>query len=653
MSGKVLVKKIVCAILSVVMMGSCVSALDKKDIGDEIACESIKVRSGDNNSNVYNSEFLTRRCASRMACNIYKRYDGDIEVVEYKDKKIHIDKYKNDKFKLISSQVIECDLPCFGGFYNGSEYNFLIVGQLNEGMDDKLTTVRVIKYSKDWERLGHVDYANNNTVAPFDFGTVSFAEHDGYLYVHTCHKMYSGHQANMSFSVNIEKMSIADETSAVSYKTFAYVSHSFSQKIQIDGDRLVAVDLGDAYPRAVVITKLGYDLVDGQFVTHSDKEYFDGKVGVKKNIFEIPGKLGANCTGVFVGGFEVTKDKYLVTLSTIDHSKVTEYTSISIDGLQKEERDVYVYAVDKDYDVDSSATIKSIKLTEYIDNNKTCGDPYLVKISNDRLAVLWEEFEIKTDTYGFHTWYYDRQKSNGVKYCIIDSQGNKISSIKSIDKAVLGFNCQPVYVDGNIMWYVNNEFGQRTIYRLNVGEWSSNTLNFSDIHTYDTNYNAIKFVCDEGLFQGTSDTTFEPEATMTREMFVTVLGRHAGVDTSKYTQNKFKDVESDSWYAPYVEWASKTGIVQGYGNGLYGIGDKITIEQAVVILGRYVNKIDYGTGKLEKYMDAKEVSDWAYDYMRWSVNSKIYKTKDSYLRPKDNASRALIASMIYNLETNS
>ena len=68
-----------------------------------------------------------------------------------------------------------------------------------------------------------------------------------------------------------------------------------------------------------------------------------------------------------------------------------------------------------------------------------------------------------------------------------------------------------------------------------------------------------------GLFNGTSDTAFTPEGSMSRAMFVTVLGRVAGIDPEAWAMNYdgalFSDVNARAYYAPYVNWAARQGIV--------------------------------------------------------------------------------------------
>ena len=174
---------------------------------------------------------------------------------------------------------------------------------------------------------------------------------------------------------------------------------------------------------------------------------------------------------------------------------------------------------------------------------------------------------------------------------------------------------------------------------------------FVDIFESDSYYEAIEFVYENGLFKGVSETEFAPATTMTRAMFVTVLGRLHGITEDYVGENTFADVVEGEWYAPYVVWAADNGIVLGYGDGTFGINDEITVEQAAVILARYAAFIDLEVAAeydLEaEYADAADVAEWAEEAMSWAVAEGIYEGTEGCLNPQAPASRALIATMLY------
>lgn len=147
---------------------------------------------------------------------------------------------------------------------------------------------------------------------------------------------------------------------------------------------------------------------------------------------------------------------------------------------------------------------------------------------------------------------------------------------------------------------------------------------FTDVAETDAFYAAVQYVYENGLFKGMSDTEFAPATTMNRAMFVTVLGRLTGVNVDDYTTVTFSDCEAGSWYAPYVEWAAKVGIVKGMSATEFAPDAEITVEQAVTILYRYMTTMGYDlSGKvgeanltdLTAYADGADVADWAAEAM--------------------------------------
>ncbi|MDR2156335.1 MAG: S-layer homology domain-containing protein, partial [Clostridiales Family XIII bacterium] len=112
---------------------------------------------------------------------------------------------------------------------------------------------------------------------------------------------------------------------------------------------------------------------------------------------------------------------------------------------------------------------------------------------------------------------------------------------------------------------------------------------FSDVKESDWFYGDVEFVHVNGLFSGTSATTFAPNARMTRGMLVTVLGRLHGAETGARSAISFSDVAADKYYADYVAWAKDAGIVDGTGGGKFAPDAEISRQDMAVILSRYVD----------------------------------------------------------------
>ncbi len=177
---------------------------------------------------------------------------------------------------------------------------------------------------------------------------------------------------------------------------------------------------------------------------------------------------------------------------------------------------------------------------------------------------------------------------------------------------------------------------------------------FTDISESDSYYDAVRYVYENNLFKGVAEDRFAPDTTMTRAMFVTVLGRLAGVDTTAFTGSSFDDATPGEWYSPYVEWAAKFEIVKGYGDGKFGVNNTITIEQAAVIMARYAEYMEINTTStddLTTYRDSANVSSWAENQMKWAVENGIYTGEGTALTPQSPAKRSLVAEIIYNFTT--
>lgn len=134
----------------------------------------------------------------------------------------------------------------------------------------------------------------------------------------------------------------------------------------------------------------------------------------------------------------------------------------------------------------------------------------------------------------------------------------------------------------------------------------------------------IEQVTQLGLFYGTGDgTTFSPEISMTRAMFVTVLGRLINIDAEQWpgaaAHRQFSDVMPDAWYAPYVLWAVRNGITSGTGNGDFSPNEDVTREQMAAFVSNLIMNLSYQitslneTPNLQEFSDTGSIASWALD----------------------------------------
>lgn len=108
---------------------------------------------------------------------------------------------------------------------------------------------------------------------------------------------------------------------------------------------------------------------------------------------------------------------------------------------------------------------------------------------------------------------------------------------------------------------------------------------FVDVRRTDTWYQAVKYVYDNKLMEGTSATTFDPEGQLTRAMLATVLYRAAGSPKVEGAP-EFEDTEAEVWYSDAIAWAAQTGVLRGYGNGKFGPDDPVSKEMLNMVMGR-------------------------------------------------------------------
>ena len=172
---------------------------------------------------------------------------------------------------------------------------------------------------------------------------------------------------------------------------------------------------------------------------------------------------------------------------------------------------------------------------------------------------------------------------------------------------------------------------------------------FTDIHNHWAADN-ILFAASRGLLSGTSDTTFSPNTGMTRGMFVTALGRLAGINPDSYKTGKFTDVKADAYYAPYVNWAAQNGIVEGVTATTFAPDTNINREQMAVIMANYAKKLGYDLPKTLQavtFADNAQISSWAKNAVRTMQQAGILSGKNgNKFDPKGTATRAEVATVL-------
>ena len=160
----------------------------------------------------------------------------------------------------------------------------------------------------------------------------------------------------------------------------------------------------------------------------------------------------------------------------------------------------------------------------------------------------------------------------------------------------------------------------------------------------------IEFVAARGLLSGTGNGLFSPDGTMTRGMFVTALGRLAGVNPDSYQTRSFTDVKTDAYYAAYVEWAAQKGIVSGTGDKLFSPDAPVTREQMAVMMVNYAGQMGYSIPTplaAVTFADSDQISAWAAKEVAAMQRAGIVKGKDgNRFDPQASATRAEVSAVL-------
>ncbi len=250
--------------------------------------------------------------------------------------------------------------------------------------------------------------------------------------------------------------------------------------------------------------------------------------------------------------------------------------------------------------------------------------------------------------------------------------GNKINSVKVNKNSTLSKPTEPIK-DGYIFggWYSDKECKTSYDFGANVtkpitlyAKWVEKETEptepvtpkwenpFGDVKKSDWFYNAVADVASKGIVAGISDTAYEPNGTLTRAMFVTMLHRYAGEPVVNFAMS-YTDI-GENWYTEAVRWASSTGVVKGFDNNSFRPDDPITREQAAAMLQRYAEFAKesnplWNETNILSYDDFDRISEWAIPAIQWAVGAGVMKGRtDMTVDPTENITRAEIAQMLVN-----
>ena len=185
---------------------------------------------------------------------------------------------------------------------------------------------------------------------------------------------------------------------------------------------------------------------------------------------------------------------------------------------------------------------------------------------------------------------------------------------------------------------------------------------FTDVEDTDWFYPHVQWAAGSGVLSGTSATTFEPDAPMTRGMFVTALANWEGIDPAQYPGSRFQDVAEGAWYAAPIQWAASWGIASGTGQGdftfdsptldTFSPAAPVTRQDAAVILYGYAQLLGGETQSttypLNRFPDGEDTALYARNAMEWAITNQILQGSDGMLLPGGTLTRAQAAALLDN-----
>ena len=289
-----------------------------------------------------------------------------------------IAEYYDNSFNLTKKQTIAMELPVWGGFYDAGDVYYVVEGQNNTDGVDGTEVVRIIKYSKEWKRLGSGSVKAQEGWEyeiryPFDYGCVSFARANGKLYIATGREGYvdpnygQGHQGMMLIAVTESDMS-----TKIEYGNFG---HSFAQYLDSDGDNVYILELSEGS----LETKLSrYD------AARTDTDYFNAfPSGNRFSVLDYGGNHTSAWpirTYVSVDDLALSKDNILGVGTSIDQS---QYDSVTSDT----PHNIYLSVTPKNNF--SKEASKIVWQTDYTNGGKAFVNVKLVKVTDDRFLLMW------------------------------------------------------------------------------------------------------------------------------------------------------------------------------------------------------------------------------------------------------------------------
>ena len=433
-------------------------------------------------------------------------------------------------------------------------------------------------------------------------------------------------------------------------------------------------------PVSVQIVPLETDIDDMEDISY----------GLSETVYLNQKKSNSNGVAVFEIPLKVESGKYIVRVHSMTnpdlaYEKLLKYVSFedmknAWDNLSASPKDCLKIILDADNCTDE--LILSLKddetLFEYISEYENIGE-----LNRDNLDKLLSR--IKTDCESIITFrnalnvIKEAENVSGIKSILKDEENvkalgiddlisryNKLKNTRSVDKALMGetfdspADFRKAFLDA--LKDAENADDNKKGGSTSQGKGSSslgtsinvapvpvapvvNALPFKDVDSVLWAKDAIADLYSKGIINGKSDSTFAPDDHILREEFVKMAVSFLGLEVTN-ANTAFSDVDSGAWYAPYISAAVKAGIINGYSESIFGVGNYITRQDVAVILSR-IAKLQ-GSSEIA-FADEADISDYAKEAVQVLSANGIINGSDGAFMPKNNCTRAETAVMIHRL----
>jgi len=267
-------------------------------------------------------------------------------------------------------------------------------------------------------------------------------------------------------------------------------------------------------------------------------------------------------------------------------------------------------------------------------------------------------FDTPIGVIGFKTPNIFAQAGQNSEFVILTLKGNLNCSIaidqQTIQGCLLGFHTENIastaFFNGKPIMKSNFDGKTLLFYAATSGSYTmqAKTVNFPDLPSSHWAYGNVQSLVAKNVVSGLDNGTFAPESNITREQFAKMIVEALGLYDASATC-AFSDLAQNHWAYGYVASAVKAGIINGYGDGSFGVGKNITRQEIAAIISRLDIRFPVLVTPTA-FTDSAKIADWARDgVQKMQMANIISGFVDGSFQPEANASRSQAARIIFGV----